>query len=121
MPAVLSDQHKVTFYSSPDLKHWKHLSDFGPEGATGGVWECPDLFPLPVAGHPGETKWVLVVNLDPGGIAGGLGCAWLCWRAERSVISRMPSPVQTGNIDALTDSKKRAPCLPPRLLVFCAA
>lgn len=44
MTVALSDQHKVSFYSSPDLKHWKHLSDFGPAGAAGGVWECPDLF-----------------------------------------------------------------------------
>ena len=73
MTAVLSDQHKVTFYTSPDLKHWTHLSDFGPAGATGGVWECPDLFPLPDPHHPGKQKWILVVNLNPGGIAGGSG------------------------------------------------
>ncbi len=73
MTAVLSDQHKVTFYTSPDLKHWTHLSDFGPAGATGGVWECPDLFPLPDPRHPGKQKWILVVNLNPGGIAGGSG------------------------------------------------
>ena len=73
MTAVLSDQHKVTFYTSPDLKHWTHLSAFGPAGATGGVWECPDLFPLPDPRHPGKQKWILVVNLNPGGIAGGSG------------------------------------------------
>jgi fructan beta-fructosidase len=73
MTAVLSDQHKVTFYTSPDLKHWTHLSDFGPAGATGGVWECPDLFPLPDPSHRGKQKWVLVVNLNPGGVAGGSG------------------------------------------------
>lgn len=76
MAVALSDQHKVSFYSSRDLKKWKHLSDFGPAGASGGLWECPDLFPLPVAGHPGETKWVLVVNLNPGGIAGGSGAQY---------------------------------------------
>src|SRR6478609_5982348 len=37
----------------------------------GDVWECPDLFELPVDGDAGNTRWVLVVNLSPGGIAGG--------------------------------------------------
>ena len=40
-------------------------------GATGRVWECPDLFPLPDPNHPGQQKWMLVVNLNPGAIAGG--------------------------------------------------
>ena len=44
-------EHKVAIYSSPNLKDWTHLSDFGPANATGGVWECPDLFPLAVDGN----------------------------------------------------------------------
>jgi levanase/fructan beta-fructosidase len=35
------------------------------------VWECPDLFELPVDGNPEDRKWVLIVNINPGGIAGG--------------------------------------------------
>ncbi|MFF9198374.1 GH32 C-terminal domain-containing protein [Streptomyces sp. NPDC014779] len=76
MTVSLSAEHKVRFYSSKDLKHWTHLSDFGPRNAVGGVWECPDLFPLPVDGDPGRVKWVLVVNLNPGGIAGGSGAQY---------------------------------------------
>lgn len=76
MAVSLADQHKIAFYSSADLKHWTHQSDFGPAGATGGVWECPDLFPLPVDGDPKKTKWVLAVNLNPGGIAGGSGAQY---------------------------------------------
>ncbi|GAB7184617.1 sucrose-6-phosphate hydrolase SacC GH32 family [Kitasatospora sp. Ki12] len=71
MAVALSDRHKVSFYSSSDLKSWTHLSDFGPAGATGGVWECPDLFPLAVDGDPGKTKWVLVVGTQS--VAGGTG------------------------------------------------
>ena len=37
------------------------------------MWECPDLFELPVDGDAANTRWVLVVNLSPGGIAGGSG------------------------------------------------
>ena len=71
MVTVLPDQHKVRLFASPDLKSWTPLSDFGPAGATGGVWECPDLFPLSVEGEPGQTRWVLDVDINPGGIAGG--------------------------------------------------
>jgi levanase len=71
MTVSLSTEHKVRFYSSKDLKSWSLLSEFGPAGAVGGVWECPDLFPLPVDGDRRHTKWVLVVNINPGGISGG--------------------------------------------------
>ncbi|WP_406110520.1 GH32 C-terminal domain-containing protein [Streptomyces sp. NBC_01003] len=76
MTVSLSTEHKVRFYSSKNLKDWNLLSEFGPAGATGGVWECPDLFPLPVDGDKKRTKWVLVVNLNPGGIAGGSGAQY---------------------------------------------
>ncbi|MDX2550483.1 GH32 C-terminal domain-containing protein [Streptomyces stelliscabiei] len=71
MTVSLSTEHKVRFYSSKNLKDWTQLSEFGPAGATGGVWECPDLFPLAVDGDKNTIKWVLVVNINPGGIAGG--------------------------------------------------
>ena len=73
MVAVEALDHKVVLYRSDDLKTWTHLSDFGPANATGGIWECPDLFPLAVDGDPENTKWVLVVNLNPGSVAGGSG------------------------------------------------
>ncbi len=63
----------VQFYSSPDLKNWSELSEFGKGlGAHSGVWECPDLFPLPVKGT-GKEKWVLMVNVSGGAPAGGSG------------------------------------------------
>ena len=76
MAVVLAVDRKVSFYSSSDLKSWTHLSDFGPANAVGGVWEVPDLFPLAVDGNPRKTKWVLVVNINPGGIAGGSGAQY---------------------------------------------
>jgi sucrose-6-phosphate hydrolase SacC (GH32 family) len=72
MTVSLSAEHKVCFYGSPNLKNWTLLSKFGPAGATGGVWECPDLFQLPVEGTH-EKRWVLAVNINPGSIAGGSG------------------------------------------------
>jgi sucrose-6-phosphate hydrolase SacC (GH32 family) len=73
MVTVLPDEHKVRFFGSRDLLRWEKLSDFGPAGAEGGVWECPDLFVVPVEGEPGVTRWVLDVDLNPGGVAGGSG------------------------------------------------
>ncbi|MCM4169089.1 Levanase [Arenibacter antarcticus] len=72
---VLAANDKVMFYGSKDLKSWELLSDFGGDwdrelGTHGGVWECPDLFPIPVEGSE-ETKWVLLVSINPGGPNGG--------------------------------------------------
>ncbi len=65
--------HEMLFFTSPDLKTWTLQSGFGKGlGAQDGVWECPDLFELPVEGSD-ETKWVLICNLNPGGPFGGSG------------------------------------------------
>ena len=41
------------FYGSPDLFNWRELS------RTGGFYECPDLFELPIEGSASDRKWVL--------------------------------------------------------------
>jgi fructan beta-fructosidase len=72
MVVSLAKERKVRFYSSPDLKTWRQLSDFGPAGAVEiPNWECPNIFPLPVANASGRRKWVLVVGVGDGGPAGG--------------------------------------------------
>ena len=73
MVAVEAHDHTVLLYRSGNLRDWEYLSEFGPAHATGGEWECPDLFALPVAGAPGTVKWVLTVNINPGAVAGGSG------------------------------------------------
>lgn len=72
MLVALPNQHKIRFYASPNLKRWTAISDFGPAGATGGQWECPELFEVPVQGRA-ETRWVLKVGLNPGARLGGSG------------------------------------------------
>jgi len=80
---VLAAGDRVHFYESADLINWRFLSEFGAEcGAHGGVWECPDLFSLPVKNEfwedgldaddsegcaPEKEKWVLLVSINPGG------------------------------------------------------
>lgn len=76
MIVSLSAEQKAVFYGSRDLRKWERLSDFGPAGATGGLWECPDLFQLPVEGESNRKKWVLIVNINPGGVAGGSGAQY---------------------------------------------
>jgi fructan beta-fructosidase len=82
MVLSLAAERRMRFYGSPDLKQWTQLSEFGPAGATGGVWECPDLFELPVDGDPKNTRWVLIVNLNPGAIAGGSGTQYFVGRFD---------------------------------------
>ncbi|WP_277207404.1 glycoside hydrolase family 32 protein [Isoptericola croceus] len=73
MVVVEAVDRQVLLYRSDDLKDWTYLSTFGPANATGGIWECPDLFELAIDGDPENTRWVMVVNLNPGAVAGGSG------------------------------------------------
>ena len=82
MVVSLPDQHKLRFYRSKNLRQWELASEFGPTGAVSGVWECPDLIELPIMDDSGKrvydtfskhfsTRWLLSVNLNPGGPAKG--------------------------------------------------
>lgn len=56
----------IQFFVSRNLIDWQLVSEFGEGyGEHGGVWECPDLFPLTTAN--GITKWTLLVSIHPGG------------------------------------------------------
>lgn len=64
-------EHEMLIFTSPDMKQWTLQSRFGKGlGAQDGVWECPDLFELPLEGTD-TKKWVLLCNLNPGGLFGG--------------------------------------------------
>jgi fructan beta-fructosidase len=70
---ALAVHDRIAFYRSANLIEWEKTSEFGHTyGSHDGVWECPDLFPLP---HPetGQTLWVLLVSINPGGPNGGSG------------------------------------------------
>jgi fructan beta-fructosidase len=73
MVVALPNEHKVRIYGSGDLKRWETLSEFGPAGATGGQWECPDLFQVHVNNTKDETRWVMKIGLNPGALQGGSG------------------------------------------------
>lgn len=105
MVVSLATLHRVRLYASPDLKRWTPLSEFGPAAATGGMWECPDLFELPVVdggGHVQGARWVLVVNVNPGGIAGGSAAQYFLGRFDGthfvadSLVPRTANPGAPG-------------------------
>ncbi len=58
---LLTMGDRLGFFTSPDLKAWTFASAFGDQaGVT--VWECPDIYALPVAGdakNPSRVKWIL--------------------------------------------------------------
>ena len=79
MVVAKPDRRAVHFWGSPDLKNWHQLGDFAGQGATGGIWECPDLFELPVyrdGKNTGQSRWVLIVNINGDTPAGGSGCQY---------------------------------------------
>ncbi|ANW95646.1 glycosyl hydrolase family 32 [Wenyingzhuangia fucanilytica] len=68
---TLAANDRAQFYSSKNLIDWTYLSEFGQNiGAHGGVWECPDFFPMKI-NDSANTKWVLLQSLNPGGPNGG--------------------------------------------------
>jgi sucrose-6-phosphate hydrolase SacC (GH32 family) len=69
----LAQLHKLLIYTSPNLKEWTYVSEFGPMNAVGGVWECPAIFPLALDGDESKTKWVAQIGLNPGGPPGVVG------------------------------------------------
>ena len=91
MAVALPTEHKIRFYTSPDLKRWTLLSDFGPAGDVDGVWECPDLLRIPDESGDGKI-WALKVGLNPGAPQGGSGEQYFLGRfdGKRFVASDAP-------------------------------
>lgn len=96
MVVALAVQRRLSFYASPDLKQWTKRGDFGPAGSVEGIWECPDLFPLAVDGDPAKTKWVLLLNVNPGAPAGGSGCQYFVGEFDGTQFVADPPPPGEG-------------------------
>ncbi len=101
---VLAADDQLMIYSSSDLKDWKHESSFGKGlGAHGGVWECPDLVPFKVKGTH-ETRWVMFVSLNPGGIAGGSGTQYFVGQFDGRSFKADPNPSKVRWLDYGADN-----------------
>ncbi len=52
--ALYLDGSDYALFRSPDLKRWARLGGIQIPGTS----ECPEFFRIPVAGQPGQTRWV---------------------------------------------------------------
>lgn len=62
MALVVPDLYTVQFYGSQNLLEWELTGKFGMAGDTTRIWECPDLYQLPVENEPGQHRWVLSLS-----------------------------------------------------------
>ena len=95
---VVSAGDHVELWSSPDLRDWEHLSDFGADqGLHTAVWECPDLFPLPVeGGDDGEVRWVLTVSVGDSEATDGSTAQYFVGDFDGTTFTRDPAtPAET--------------------------
>lgn len=89
-------EHEMLVFTSSDMREWTRQSSFGKGlGAQDGVWECPDLFKLPVDGS-GKEKWVLLCNLNPGGPFGGSATQYFVGDFDGKVFT--PDKDADGNV-----------------------
>jgi sucrose-6-phosphate hydrolase SacC (GH32 family) len=73
----LAQLRKVLIYTSPNLKDWTYISEYGPVSGVSGVLECPSLFQVPLDGNEADLKWVIQVGVNPGGPPGTTGSGTL--------------------------------------------
>ena len=98
---ILAVGQEVKIYSSQNLKQWKYESSFGRQyGNHDGVWECPDLFPITYQnGKETETKWVLLLNINPGGPFGGSATQYFIGQFDGRKFTCEDNPTETKWMD----------------------
>lgn len=68
---VVSGGDNIRFYTSTNLLDWSLTDNWGyGDYVRGGVWECPDLFQLPVDGTS-QKKWVMMISTGANPKTGG--------------------------------------------------
>ena len=103
MVVALPKEHQVAFYHSSNLKQWTRLGTYGPDGATTGVWECPNLLRVPSSdGH--ASLWALKVGLNPGSLQGGSGEQYFLGSFDGQNFTRSTQPGSHGWTDYGKDS-----------------
>ncbi len=61
MALVVPDLFTVQFYESKNLTEWKMTGSFGKIGDTTRIWECPDIYELPIEDST-EKRWILSLS-----------------------------------------------------------
>lgn len=101
--------HEMLIFTSPDLRNWTLQSAFGKGlGCQDGVWECPDLFQLPVDGTD-KKKWVLLCNINPGGPFGGSATQYFIGDFDGKPSRPTPSPTALCLPNGLTTARTTTP------------
>jgi fructan beta-fructosidase len=54
-----SPNNHIAFYESKNLRQWTRTGAF-TDGDRKAVFECPEMFELPVVSKPGESRWILL-------------------------------------------------------------
>lgn len=62
---TISTGQTIRFYRSPDAIRWELIDEFSQGSETSGGWENSTLTQVKTNG-PGETKWVLFINVNEG-------------------------------------------------------
>lgn len=52
-------ERNIAFWESKDLRQWTPTGNF-TDGDRSAVYECPEMFELPVTNRPGESRWILL-------------------------------------------------------------
>ncbi len=73
MAVAVALEHTILFYGSKDLRDWRELGAFHNAEEPGVEWECPEILRLDDPANPGQSKWLLKVDLSRGAPAGGSG------------------------------------------------
>ena len=98
MAVVLPDARKAQFYGSENLKAWTLLSEFEAPFEGQGIWECPDLLPLPVEGTEAgqgssdDAVWLFKVDVFGGHPSGGTGARIFSGRFDGTHFHAHPQP-----------------------------
>ena len=61
MALVVPDLFTVQFYDSKNLLDWKLTGEFKGAGDDSRIWECPDLYELPIE-NESKSKWILSLS-----------------------------------------------------------
>ncbi len=103
---ILACQQEVRFYSSVNLREWQYESSFGATyGGHGGVWECPDLIKMPleseqmINGKMASELWVLLLNINPGGLFGGSATQYFVGEWDGTTFTCFDEPNETKWLD----------------------
>lgn len=96
---ILAVHNEVWIYTSPDLKTWEIASKFGQDfGSHDGVWECPDLFEMPVEGSD-KYLWIMLVSVGSGAPAGGNGVQYFLGNFDGKTFTPTEAQPSTRWID----------------------